>query len=874
MKTGTDELRSAFLEFFKSKNHTYVKSDSLVPQNDPSLLFTGAGMNQFKEYFLGVKKDLKRAATSQKCLRTGDLDEVGKTPFHHSFFEMLGNFSFGDYFKKDAIAWAWEFLTVSLGIDKNRLRVTVHKDDSEAFDIWTKEIGLPKDWLFLCGDKSNFWPANAPSDGPNGPCGPCSEIYYDQNPQINGTPIDNSGKYAEIWNLVFTQYDRQDGGKLVPLAQKNIDTGMGLERLACVLQSKTSNFEIDIFQPIHQAILKALSIKLSASDIKKIYPISDHLRAVVFSIADGVIPSNEGRGYVIRKLIRRAFWRAYELLDANAKQKLTSFLHKAVLSVADVMKKTYPEIHEAQDSIQSVLSQEEERFAANLKDGLGILSKHLQKLEDSSQKVVPGKIAFELYDTYGFPVELTRDVAEQKKFVIDFESFEKLMEEQRARSKEGSKISAKIFASSGLDKIPSQTPPTNFQGYDTLETTSKILWYQTSGKQATVILDTTPFYAESGGQVGDKGIIEGENFKLKVFDTKKLDRYFLHQAEITNGEIRDNATVNAKVEIPRRENIMRNHTATHLLHAALRETLGVSVRQLGSLVTPERFRFDFSFGRALADEEIQKIETIVNREILKCIPVKKETKTLDEAKKGGALAFFGDKYDDSVRMITIPGFSKELCGGTHCDNTGQIGSFVILSESSVASGVRRIEAFTGNSVLDYIHTLQDQLSQISKMLKVSAADIPTRIGKMLETAKAKKKSEGQNALNTIDIKTLAKKSVGGGEVKVFVDSFNGIGIDGIRELAARIREETSKLIFVIAAIEDEKLSVITGVTSDIVKNGFDARVIFKTFSGILGINGGGKSDIVQAGGAFQGDFLLVKPNIEKAVLLYLKEKGI
>ncbi len=873
MKTDTNDLRKAYLEFFKSKGHTIVASDSLVPQNDPSLLFTGAGMNQFKEYFLGVKKDLRRATTSQKCLRTGDLDEVGRTPFHHSFFEMLGNFSFGDYFKKEAIAWAWEFLTQALSIPKERLRVTVHQKDTEAFDIWHKEIGLPKDWIYLCGDKSNFWPANAPADGPNGPCGPCSEIYFDQNPSIQGTPVDDSGKFAEIWNLVFTQYDRQDGGKLVPLANKNIDTGMGLERLACVLQGKASNFEIDIFQPIHAAILKALKLDASKVPLKKIYPIADHLRAAVFSIADGVVPSNEGRGYVIRKLIRRAFWRAYEMLDTKGKQHLTAFLHEAAPAIIQVMGAAYPELKEAEESIRSVLQQEEKRFSSNLKDGLSILKGHLDDLEATAAKIVPGKIAFELYDTYGFPLELTRDVAEQRGFTIDQPGFEKLMEDQRARSKEGSKIAAEIFASSGLDKIPPHIPGTEFLGYDALKAKAKILWHQTDESQATVILDKTPFYAESGGQVGDQGLMEGAGLKLKVLDTRKLDKYFLHQVEVLEGTLTDTVQVSASVDRSLREGIMRNHTATHLLHAALRATLGTSVRQLGSLVTPDRFRFDFSFGRAVTTEELRVIEQAANEQILQDLSVKKESKSLEDAKKDGALAFFGDKYGDKVRMISIPGFSKELCGGTHCDRTGQIGMLVITGESSVASGVRRIEAVTGAAALAYVRTLQDQIAEISKTLKVGASDITPRIEKLLESLKAQKKQGAQAATKAVDVKTLVSSATKVGSCLALTSMIENIGIAGLRDLATRLREEGQKLVFVIATTDEGKLQVIAGISADIPKTSLDMKVLFGRLSPLLGINGGGKPELVQAGGPDQGKFPGAKASIEAAVAAYIIEKG-
>ncbi|MFA7254845.1 MAG: alanine--tRNA ligase [Candidatus Omnitrophota bacterium] len=871
MKKNTNDLRKAFLEFFKSKGHTILASDSLVPQNDPSLLFTGAGMNQFKEYFLGVKKDLQRATTSQKCLRTGDLDEVGRTPFHHSFFEMLGNFSFGDYFKKEAIAWAWEFLTKTLSIPKERLRITVHEKDTEAFEIWHKGIGLPKDWIFLCGDKSNFWPANAPKDGPNGPCGPCSEIYFDQNPKIQGTPVDDSGKFAEIWNLVFTQYDRQEGGKLVPLANKNIDTGMGLERLACVLQGKASNFEIDIFLPIHEAILQALGLDAKKVQTKQLYTISDHLRAAVFSIADGVVPSNEGRGYVIRKLIRRAIWQAHQLMPEKKLAK--PFLFKAVASVVKVMGEAYPELREAEENIRVVLSQEEERFLRTLEDGLRILRMQLINYKKQGLKTVPAETVFELYDTFGFPEELTRGIAEAEGFTIDHKGFEKLMENQRARSKEGSKISGEIFASSGLDKIPATTPATTFLGYDTLETKARILWHQTEGKRATVILDQTPFYAESGGQIGDQGVIEGPGLKLKVVDTKKLDKYFLHHAEILQGAVKDGIAVSAAVDSALRENIMRNHTATHLLHAALRTTLGSSVRQLGSLVASDRLRFDFSFGRAVTPEELRTIERSANDQILLDHPIQKDSKTLDDAKREGALAFFGDKYGDKVRMVSIPEFSKELCGGTHCDRTGQIGMLIITGESSVASGVRRIEAVTGAHALSYVRSLQDQISGISKTLKVGAADIPARIEKLMESLKAQKKQGAQAVTKTFDVKTLLGSAAKSGSCQTLTVMLEAIGIAGLRDLATRLREEGQKLVFVIATTEEGKLQVITGMSTDIPKTSLDMKVLFGRLSPLLNVSGGGRPDLVQAGGPDQGQFTTAKAAIEKTVADYLTEKG-
>ncbi len=873
--TATDDLRKAFLEFFRSKGHAIVASDSLVPQNDPSLLFTGAGMNQFKEYFLGFKKDLQRATTSQKCLRTGDLDEVGRTPFHHSFFEMLGNFSFGDYFKKEAIEWAWEFLTQRLQIPQERLRVTVHEKDREAFDIWRQVVGIPEAWITKCGDKSNFWPANAPALGPNGPCGPCSEIYFDQNPSMQGTPVDDSGKYAEIWNLVFTQYDRQEGGKLVPLKNKNIDTGMGLERLACVLQGKASNFEIDIFVPIQDAILKILSLDAKKVPQKSLYCISDHLRAAVFSIADGVVPSNEGRGYVIRKLIRRAIWQAYELMDPKGRLQLTkAFLYKAVPAIIKAMEPAYPELRDASENVKSVLSQEEERFLRTIKDGLNLLKGHLDALKEEGVQMLPADIVFELYDTFGFPEELTLKIAEQQNFKIDREGFGKLMENQRARSKESSKISAEIFSSSGLDKIPPSVPGTIFLGYESLEAEGKILWHQSEGSKATVILDRTPFYAESGGQMGDQGHLEGKGLKLRVQDTKKLDKYFLHAVEILDGAIADGVTVRASVDRVLREGIMRNHTATHLLHAALRQALGNSVRQLGSMVASDRFRFDYSFGRALTAEELRAIESAVNEQVQANLAVRKQVQSLEAAKKEGALAFFGDKYGDEVRIISIEKVSKELCGGTHCDATGQIGLFLITAETSVASGVRRIEVVTGSAALRYVRSMQDQLSKVAETLKVGVSDIAFRAEKLMESLKKQKAQGGPAPVTEAEVQRLLSAAPKAGTCAVLLHEIGEADVNALRNLSDMLRNVGYRLVYLIAASQDGKLNVIGGASKDLLKSSLDMKDLFGRLSELLGVSGGGRRDFVQGGGRDQGQFAKVTGQIERIIADYLAEKGV
>jgi alanyl-tRNA synthetase len=867
---STNELRKAYLDFFQSKGHKAVSSDSLVPQNDPSLLFTGAGMNQFKDYFLGVKKDIKRATSSQKCLRTGDLDEVGRTPFHHSFFEMLGNFSFGDYFKKEAIEWGWEFLTKVLEIPQERLRITVHQNDQEAFDIWRNVIGLPEEWITKCGDKSNFWPANAPKDGPNGPCGPCSEIYFDQNPSIQGTPVDDSGKYAEIWNLVFTQFNRKDGGVLEPLAAKNIDTGMGLERLACVIQGKASNFEIDLFQPIHEAVLKALAINGKPAATKPLYCIADHLRAVVFMISDGVVPSNEGRGYVARKLIRRAIWQAHQLNPKISKP----FLHEAMTGVIKAMEPAYPELREAEENVRTVLFQEEERFLKTLESGLSILKERIASHRKAGKTTLAAEPVFELYDTYGFPEELTRMISEQEGFSIDREGFERLMEAQRSRSKESSKIASEIFSKSGLEKIPAEIPGTAFLGYETLEAACKILWCQVEDGKATVILDSTPFYAESGGQVGDQGTLSGQDLSLKVLDTKKLDKYFLHQCEVARGKPAAGVSVQAKVDVESRKSIMRNHTATHLLHAAIRQVLGNSVRQLGSLVAPDRLRFDFSFGRQMTADELEDVEKIVNHRIVEDLAVQKHVKNLEDAKKEGALAFFGDKYGDTVRMVNIPEFSKELCGGTHCDRTGEIGLFLITAESSVASGVRRIEAVTGLEGLRYVRSMQGQLSEISRTLKVAVSDIPARLAKLMDAAKKQKAGDAKTAYTDADAKKLiaSAKDTGGG--KVLVHFAEGADVAALRNLSDLLRNNGQKLVYVIGAAQEGKLSVLAGLSGDLKKSSFDMKVLFGRLSGLLLVTGGGRPDLVQGGGPDQGQFQASREKAEELIGNFITEQGL
>lgn len=870
----TEQLRNIFLEFFRGKGHTIIPSDSLAPQNDPTLLFTGAGMNQFKEYFLGIKKDLNRAASCQKCLRTADLDEVGKTAYHHSFFEMLGNFSFGDYFKREAIVWAWEFLTGVLKIPKKRLRVSVHKDDHESYKIWRDEIGVQADWIYRLGDQSNFWPSDAPKNGPNGPCGPCSEIYYDQTP---GEPFsdsieDSHGRFAEIWNLVFTQFDRQDGGDLVPLAQKNIDTGMGLERLACVLQGQKTNYEIDIFQPINRKIEELLKLEKAptdtgrrvtrmadealgsvASDKNRFYSIADHIRAVVFSISDGIIPSNEGRGYVIRKLIRRALWHAHNIKRGKLEEP---FLYLLVPSVTSVMKKAYPELAQAEASIATTIKGEEERFLNTLETGLNLLEERIANLKKKKTKSLPADFVFELHDTYGLYDEITRNIASAEGLEIKQNEVNRLMDEQRKRAKDASKISGSIFVTTDLEKKLPSLPPTEFLGYQSLEAEGKIVHLELEGTKGIVILDRSPFYAESGGQVGDQGTLKSSNFEAHVTDTQKKDKHALHFIEIVKGAPKVGDKVKTSVEQNRRERAMRNHTATHLLHAALRNILGPQVRQLGSLVAPDRLRFDFSYSQSLTAEQIGQIEDKVNEQILQDIPVSKEEKPLDAAKKEGAIAFFGEKYGQKVRVISVADFSKELCGGTHCDRTGQIGSFVIVSESSIGSGARRIEALTGEGAMLYVRNLKKQVQDLSRALKTTPDKLVERIGKLQESVKRLEKLQGTASPSAkpagpSQFEKWLEMSDG---FKLYVNAYEELSVDILRRRSDELRAKTLKTVYFLASENQDKIYFVLGVSHDLVKMNIDLRDLGKSLAALLRGNSGGRKDFIQGGAPNQGQF--------------------
>ncbi len=718
-----NDLRKRFLKFFEGKGHTLFPSDSLVPPSDPTLLFTGAGMNQFKEYFLGKKKDLRRAASCQKCLRAGDLDQVGYTATHHTFFEMLGNFSFGDYFKEEAIAWGWEFLTGELGISPKALAVSVYRDDAEAYDIWLRKIKVPKERIFKFGPKENFWPSNVQLEGPNGPCGPCSEIFFDRDPKNPGTAYDEK-RFFEIWNLVFTQFERLPDGSLKDLPAKNIDTGMGLERVASVLQKTETNFEIDSFEGVISFILK--NAQMTGKDSVKrpwVNRVADHGRAASFAVLDGVMPSNKERGYVLRTLIRRASFSA-KMLGIK-----TPFLFKTVPFVAETMREPYPDLWESRDRVAQMIRKEEESFERTLEQGLLEEEKFLEESARMPEKRLSGDKIFYLYDTLGLPLDLIRYAAEEKKITLDEKGFEKELEEQRKRSKQGSQMKGDIFGKD-LEKKALLHFETAFVGYESCKKQTQVLAILKEGKEAKeaaageeieIFLKESPFYGEQGGQVGDTGTLESKEVLIRIDNTQHFEKTLVHRGKVERGTLRKGDTVRAVVFEARRGDIMKNHTATHLLHSVLREILGSHVQQAGSWVGPDRLRFDFIHPKALTPEEIRKAEERVNEHILRNDPVDPAWMSREDSRKSGAIAFFGEKYGEEVRVLTISDYSKELCGGTHVRSTGEIGLFRIVSESSIGSGVRRMEAVTGWGV--YRKSLSDEkefqkkISELQQTLK-------------------------------------------------------------------------------------------------------------------------------------------------------------
>ena len=816
-----DEIRERFLKFFGERGHKIYPSDSLVPANDPSLLFTGAGMNQFKEEFLGRVKGPRRAATCQKCLRTGDLENVGKTPDHHTFFEMLGNFSFGDYFKKEAIKWAWEFLTQELCLKEKDLWASVYKDDSEAYNIWKDEIKVPAKKILKLGEKDNFWPASAPSQGPNGPCGPCSEIFY-------GGPDG-----VEVWNLVFTQFNRQDGGKLEPLPGKNIDTGMGLERITRVMQGKKTNFEIDSFQPIIDTICDLLRFSRRNLDQDwsrfRLNAIADHIRAVSFAIGDGVLPSNEERGYVIRKLIRKAFWYGRSLGQE------TPFLYKIVPVVTGAMKKPYPELTKEREDIAQVVLAEEKRFKNTIEDGLAKLNEMIA----GSSGVIAGEDAFKLYDTYGFPLELTQEIATAEKVKVDLKGFEKCMDQQRAKSRTSSKIKGAIFDVKGGANLKLPDESIFVENEEEIET--EVL--QVSGD--SIFLKKTNFYGEKGGQVGDTGVLI-KNGKIIAEVTNAIDiaGRVQHQVKMKTIALKPGDKVVARIDVKRRGQVRENHTATHLLHNALRKVLGQHVKQAGSLVAPDHLRFDFTHFKALTGDELSRVEDLVNERIKEDSLVCVKELLLEEAKKQGVIALFGEKYADTVRMISVGEYSKELCGGTHVRHTGEITRFKILSESSIAGGVRRVEAITGDAANKKIQESADLVKEIANELKTSPDNILKEIEKLTKRLKKIEKD-----LNTVsdrfassNIDEILKDTKKIKSRDVIIAEISNVDMAMLRKTADTIKGRIKESIFVLVSEKDGKLSMVVRVHA-----GMDAVKILNEIGSGFGIKGGGRPDFAQAG---------------------------
>jgi alanyl-tRNA synthetase len=839
-----NEIRKKFLDFFKSKGHTIVASDSVVPKNDPTVLFTTAGMQQFKRQFLGHIGDYTRAASSQKCLRTDDLDKIGKTPCHHTFFEMLGNFSFGDYFKKEAIEYAWEFLTQHMLLPKDKLWVSVYRDDEEAHNEWV-QIGFPQDRIVKLGDKDNFWPAEAKTKGPNGPCGPCSEIFYDygkgeisdcKNPKCD--PSCSCGRFTEIWNLVFTQFNRKEGGVLEPLPNKNIDTGMGLERLAAVAQGKKNNYETDLFGPILEAIEKETkSNGYSLTDTEKRI-IADHIRAIVFAIADGVIPSNEGRGYVVKRLIIDA---ADILIPVG---RIRSRLYKLVPAVVSVMQ-SYRELHNKADNISSTIQVVQEAY-------LNVRNEKLPKLIEKLKTADPGEIGqliFEAKDTHGLTLSRIKDALfkaniNDKNQKIAFEDYERLMEKQKKRSRAASKMTGERFADIELDLTG--IPRTKFIGYEHTKSEATILKIFIDAKEVNqvsqgdhvqVILDQTPFYAEAGGQIGDTGILTGKQGTIRVLDTQKQDDIYIHFGEVEKGEIKIEDRARAQINEDRRWSIMRNHTATHLLQSALREILGTHVQQQGSLVAEDRLRFDFTHPKALTKEELAQIEAKIVEHVKYNDQVVKEEMSLAEAEKKGALAFFAEKYKDRVRVISIGSYSKEFCGGTHLDSTGEIKHFVISSEGAVAQGIRRIEARTENWAVQFMKDCAEKDMERKHSQEKRQQELEER-----KKEDQRRLQEFKNNLPTI---IAAAETVD--NTKIVVHTFTSSDSNQLKDFSDLIKQQIPSVIVCLGSTANNSISVVVGITEDLIKRGIKASDLIKDIAPLINGSGGGRPELAQAG---------------------------
>ena len=845
MLTG-NQIRKEFIEFFKKKNHKHFESASLIP-DDPTLLLTVAGMVPFKPYFLGQKEaPYPRVTTYQKSIRTNDLENVGRTARHHTFFEMLGNFSFGDYFKEEAIVWSWEFVTEVLGLDKDKLWVSVFTTDDEAEKIWIEKCNFPKERIVRLGEDENWWAA-----GPTGSCGPCSEIHVDLGPAYGGDENSKLGdegtdnRFIEIWNLVFTEWNRMEDGSLEPLPKKNIDTGAGLERVTAMVQGKSNNFETDLLFPLVEEAGRLTNTKYGEDKEKdfSLKVITDHSRAVTFLINDGVIPSNEGRGYVLRRILRRAV-RHGRLLGQSE-----LFLYKMVDKVVEMMNEAYPDLNDNLEHIKKVVKIEEEKFSRTLDQGIQLVNQEIEKVKSEGGKKLSGDITFRLYDTYGFPYELTEEICEEKGVEVSREEFEAKMEEQKEKARAAREVVMEKGQDSFIEEFYDKYGATNFVGYETLKETAKLLSIR-EGKdgKTLMIFDTTPFYGESGGQTADIGVISGNGFEGKVVDVQKQKGIFTHIIEIVKGEAKEGEEYLLEVDEMNRLATAKNHTATHLLHKALREVLGTHVQQAGSLVNGQRLRFDFNHYEAMTSEEIEKVENLVNEKIAESLCVTVRNMSMDEAKKEGAMALFGDKYGDVVRVVKVDDFSIELCGGTHIDNIAKIGLFKIESESGIAAGVRRIEAVTGLGAYELVKKMERTLKEIAKTVKSDEANVVERVEKMTETLR-----ENSKEIETLKAKitnyeagslNAAAEEING--VKVVIKTFKDKTAEELRQMVDSLKDKLGSCVVVLASGEDKAVFAV-GVTKDLIGK-VKAGNLVKEAAQIAGGNGGGRPDFAQAGG--------------------------
>jgi len=865
----TDDIRQRFIEFFRKRDHRIVASDSLIPHNDPTLLFTGAGMNQFKEQFLGAKRaDFTRAATCQKCLRTGDLDNVGVTRWHMTFFEMLGNFSFGDYFKKEACQWAWQFMLEEMSQDPAKLHVTIYEKDDETFDIWSRLVGVSEDRIWRFGEESNFWPESAPSKGPNGPCGPCTEILIDTGVSTveDSTPANDSSRFVEVWNLVLQQFDRQEGGKLVPLPSRNIDTGMGLERMAAIMQHAPTNMDIDVMLPVvHAAAERAgRSYEPGAADAdsRRLRRIAEHVRSVAFCIADGALPDRYGRGYVVRRIIRRA------ALDGRHLGIEGPFLAGLVPVVEKTMAGTYPGISERKDTILSILEAEEKRFAAAIEEsaGAGQFEEAVQRLEADGGKAMAADMIFQFYDTHGIPIEFMEQRLAEEGLDFDREGFEEAMESRRAQSRAGSTMGQgaivfkrELLSDKVLDRLHRENLSTEFVGYDSAESEATVLavfvddqWVEKAdaGAEAQVLLDRTPFYARSGGQVGDVGALKGPDGTAAVADTVVDHEFIVHLVKVEKGRLARGQRVRASVDGGRRLATARNHTATHVLQWALREVLGEHVHQAGSEVSPERLRFDFTHPTALSPDERRQVEDLVNDRILEASDVDVRQMPIQDARKLGAMALFGEKYADEVRVVSVGEFSRELCGGTHLENVGRVGFLKIVSEESVAAGVRRITAVTGTGALGYLHGEEDRLATLCRGLKATPDTLMVRVEALQRQVKDLKSelAEARSLTRGGGLDEVMEKVEEVDGVPVVVSQVEGADADALREACDAARGRHKSLLIVLASSEGGKVNLVAAATKDLIAKGIHAGNLVRAIAKDVGGGGGGRPDFGQAGG--------------------------